>query len=137
MEQMKKKEAKNFSFSYLDIFFLLLAGLILSFGIAFLVEAHRENLVDSYNVYLSATVEESFSQAIPTAGDTVFDTEGKEIGRVLSADTREDRDGLLLTVKCRIKMESPERGEEILLETPGSIRYMRVVSFEKTEQKGR
>ena len=101
------------------------------------METHRENLVDTYNVYLSATIEESFSQAVPMAGDMVFDVDGEEIGRVLSAETREESERLLLTVKCRMKMESPERGEEILLETPDCIRYMRVISFEKTEQKGR
>ena len=126
----------NFSFSYIDFFFLLLAGLILSFGIGFLVETHRENLVDSYNVYLYATVEEEFSYEIPAAGDTVFDTSGKDIGKVLTVETWEDGDYLLLNVKCRMNMEVPEKNQEILLETPGSIRRMCVISFEKTEQKG-
>lgn len=136
MEQLNKKRAMHFSFSYIDIFFVLLAGLILSFGIGFLVEIHRENLVESYYVYLSAEVEEEFFHAIPVAGDTVFDADGSARGKVLTVETREDGDSMYLTVKCRISEESLVLGEEILLETPGSMRLMRVDSLEKTEQKG-
>ncbi len=136
MEHSEKKQAAYFSFSYIDIFFLLLAGLILSFGIGFLVEIHRENLVESHYVYLSATVEEEFSHAIPAVGDTVFGTDGKNIGKVLSVETREEGKGLFLKMKCRLNMETPSEGEEILLETPGSMRLMRVDFAEKTEQKG-
>ena len=52
MDRLKRKQKTNVSFSYIDIFFLLLAGLVLSFGIGFLAEVHRENRVESYYVYL-------------------------------------------------------------------------------------
>ena len=136
MERLTKKEKAHFSFSYIDIFFLLLAGLILSFGIGFLAEVHRENLVESYYVYLSATVEDEFSHAIPNDGDTVFGVDGESIGKVLSVELQEEEKGLLLTVKCRLNTEPPAEGERIVLETPGSIRSMQVDYVERTELKG-
>ena len=136
MERFKKKRKTNVSFSYIDIFFLLLAGLVLSFGIGFLAEVHRENRVESYYVYLSAAVEKEFSHAVPASGDTVFGTDGESIGKVLSAETRETENGLHLTVKCRLTAKAPEEGEEIVLETSGCIRSMQVDRVERTEQKG-
>lgn len=136
MERSQKKRKTHFSFSYIDIFFLLLAGLILSFGIGSLAEIHRENKVESYYVYLSASVEEEFSHAIPAGGDAVFGTDGKSIGKVLSAELQEEGNGLLLTVKCRFNTEAPAEGERIVLETPGSIRSMQVNFVERVEQKG-
>ncbi len=137
MERSEKKRKTYFSFSYIDFFFLLLAGLILSFGIGFLAEVHRENLVESYYVYLSATVEDELSHAIPSVGDTVFGTDGKSIGKVLSVELQEEGNGLLLSVKCRLNTEAPAEGERIMLETSGSIRSMQVNYVERTEQKGR
>lgn len=136
MERNKKKQTAGLSFSYIDIFFLLLAGLVLSFGIATLSEIHRDSRVESYYVYLSARVEEELSHAVPAAGDTVFGTDGEVIGKVLSAESSEEENGLYLTVKCRIQGEEPAQGGEMMLETPGSIRRMHVDLAEKAEQKG-
>lgn len=136
MDRLKRKQKTNVSFSYIDIFFLLLAGLVLSFGIGFLAEVHRDNRVESYYVYLSAAVEEEFSHAVPASGDTVFGTDGESIGKVLSAETRETENGLHLTVKCRLTTKAPEKGEEIVLETFGCVRSMQVDRVERTEQKG-
>ncbi len=138
MERIDRKQSGSFSFSYIDIFFLLLAGLILSFGIGSLAEVHRESRVDHYHVYLSATVEEAFAHAIPEVGDTVFGPDGQSIGKVLSVETQEQDGKQHLKLKCRLKTETPLVGDEILLETPGSIRTMRIDGAEKatTQKKG-
>lgn len=131
MKGFEKKQS-FFSFSYIDIFFLLLAGLVLSFAIAFLTELHRENRVEYHQVYLSAEVSEAFSHAIPSAGDAVFGEDGETVGKVLSVETEDSNGKLRLKLKCRLKLEEPTVGEEMKLETPGSIRTMRIDSVEKT-----
>ncbi len=140
MKHLDKKTPVTFSFSYIDIFFLLLAGLILSFGIGFLAEVHRVNHNEEYQAYLSATVDEPFAHALPQAGDTVFGENGDPIGKVLSVQT-EDRSGgrVFLQIKCRLEGEKPLVGDRILLETIGSVRTMRVDLVEElnTEKEGR
>ena len=134
MKLTKQKMQSFFSFSYIDFFFLLLAGLILSLGIGFLAEVHMENRSHNYQVYLSATVEEPFLHAIPEAGDLVFGEKGACIGKVLAVETKKKEDHLILTVKCRLEGDEPLVGEEMLLETPGSIRMMRIDSAEPEEK---
>jgi len=138
MKQTEKKSSR-FSFMYIDIFFLLVAGFILSLGIGFLAETHYENRSRTYQVHLSAVVEETFAHAIPAAGDPVFGENGESVGKVLAVVTEEAQGHLILKMKCRLEGEEPLPGEEFLLETPGSIRRMRIDSAEPefSKKKGR
>ena len=137
---MNSPEKKlNLSFSYIDIFFLLLAGLVLSVGIGFLVETHRENLGETYLVDCSATVGEELRNALPQKGDVLYDEEGQPCGKVLSVETEEKGKNLLLEIRCRLEGEKPEVGEDITVETPSCIRTMQVdgVQPENGTQEGR
>ena len=133
MKHSENKWTSVFSFSYIDIFFLLLAGLILSFGIGYLAEAQRSNQSESYQVYLTAPVEEALKHAIPMAGDVVFGEDGEPCGRVLTVTTEEMGNKQNLKIKCRLDGEKPMVGAEILMETPDCVRKMQVYSVESAE----
>lgn len=136
MNSSEKKQGA--SFSYIDIFFLLFAGLVLSVGIGFLVEVHRENRVETYRIRVSATVEEALQHAVPEAGDVLFDAEGEACGKVLSVETEATANELILKMRCRWEGEKPTVGEQITVETPGSIRLMQVDSVKSDgAEKGR
>lgn len=137
MNRIEKKQQSVFSFSYIDIFFLLLVGLILSVGIGFLAEVHRENMGRSHYVYVSQTVEET-EYPMPVAGDVLFGKDGLQIGRVLTVETEETEGRTLLKLKCRLEGEKPSVGEIITIETFGSIRTMQVDSVEsaKNDKEG-
>ena len=136
MNLSEKKQGT--SFSYIDIFFLLFAGLILSVGIGFLVEVHRENRVEIYQIHVSSVVEEALQHAVPEVGDVLFDSDGEACGKVLSVKTETTANQLILKMRCRWEGVKPEVGEKITVETPGSIRPMQVdaVESDRTE-KGR
>ena len=133
MKHSENKWTSVLSFSYIDMFFLLLAGLILSFGIGYLSEAHRSNQSESYQVYLNAPIEEELKHAIPMAGDVVFGENGEPCGRVLMVTTEETGNQLNLKIKCRLDGEKPMVGAEILVETPDCVRKMQVYSVESAE----
>lgn len=137
MNHSEKKQ--SFSFSYIDIFFLLLAGLILSVGIGFLVETHRENLGETYLVECSATLNEEMRSALPKKGEVLYNEEGQPCGKVLSVETEEKGKGLLLKLQCRLEGARPEIGSSITVETPSCIRSMQVdaVQAEHETQEGR
>ncbi|MBE6713013.1 MAG: hypothetical protein E7580_05790 [Ruminococcaceae bacterium] len=137
MNTTEKKQ--SYSFSYMDIFFLLLAGLILSFGIGFLIETHRESMGEKYLVDLSASVGEELKHAVPAKGDVLFDEDGRTCGKVLSVETVEKGNRLILKLHCRLEGENPKTGETITVETVGSIRQMQVdaVIPENAEKKGK
>lgn len=136
MNSAEKKQGT--SFSYIDIFFLLFAVLVLSVGIGFLMEVHRENRVETCQIHVSATVEEALQHAVPEVGDVLFDAEGEACGKVLSVETEATANQLILKMRCRWEGERPAVGEQITVETPGSIRPMQVDSVESdSTEKGR
>lgn len=133
MKHSDNKQTGVFSFSYIDIFFLLLAGLILSVGIGFLAEAHRSNQSESYQVYLTSPVESALKHAIPMAGDVVYGEDGEPYGRVLTVSTEDVGNKQILRIKCRLDGERPLVGEELIVETPNCVRKMQVYSVESAD----
>lgn len=133
MKHSDNKQIGVFSFSYIDIFFLLLAGLILSVGIGFLAEAHRSNQSESYQVFLTAPVEPALEHAIPMAGDAIYGEDGEPCGRVLMVSTEESGNKQVLRIKCRLDGEKPLVGETLTIETPDCVRTMQVYSVESAD----
>ncbi|MBQ3076053.1 MAG: hypothetical protein IJC26_08285 [Clostridia bacterium] len=135
MKRIEKQQATLFSFSYIDIFFLLLAGLILSVVIGFFAEYHQNNRVESYQVSLSSQMDETLRHAVPVAGDPVFGEDGEPYGRVIAVTIEELGVRQFLKIKCRLDGEKPMVGEELVIETPGSIRRMQVYSVESADSE--
>ena len=135
MIHFEKKQIGAFPFSYIDIFFLLLVVLLLSFGIGFLAEERRENKAESYQVYLYAELEENLKHAIPAEGDVIFTEEGLPGGRVLLVYTEEQSNQKFLHIKCRLDGEKPLVGDVLTVETAGSIRAMQVYVVESADSE--
>ena len=89
MKHSENRRTNAFSFSYIDIFFLLLAGLILSFGIGFFAEMRQETRSESYQVYLTVPMEEVLKNVVPMAGDVLYGEDGETCGRVLTVSVEE------------------------------------------------
>lgn len=133
MNRMKKKRGFGFTFSYLDLFFLLFAGLILSYGIGSLVEMRRNARAESYQVYLTAPVGQHLEHALPVEGDVIFGEDGEPCGRVLMVNREKTEQEDVLTLKCRLDGEKPAVGDTLTVETPGCIRSMQVSAVETAD----
>ncbi len=137
MKYSQRKEELFLPFSYMDIFFILLAVLALSFGIYDVAERHEKNKGAIYQVELSACVEKALKQSIPEAGD-VFLEDDKAAGEVLSVEIKETAEVFQVKAVCKKIGTPPKTGEEIKLETATGICTMLVESVEKcTSEEGR
>ncbi len=130
--QMKKESAEH-SFTYIDVFFLLLAGLILSFGAYLFTEHRAQQRKEPIEISLSAYVEKELWEAIPEAGEPIYNENGEIYGTVLSVEREETGGALLLRLTCKMEGVTPQMGEEMRIETPWSIRSMWV--YEISEGK--
>ena len=130
------KMKRNFGFSYLDAFFLLIAGLIVSLGIyAFSEIQQREAQTVYYQVEMSAVLEDYQRLACPREGDVLFDESGNAIGTLLSVSfPEEDRPETVLV--CSLKGICPEAGSDFRAEFVSCILYLNVKSVQAVENSG-
>lgn len=129
MKQNSKKETVGFSFSYLDVFFLLIFGLVLSVLLYLFLDApgvwKKEN---TYQLEVSAYVEQEISHSIPEETEILFDKEGNKIGKILSAETEELGNRVFCKICCRVTGSNFEKGEKFTLETKNFIHDMWIYS---------
>lgn len=134
MKHSENRRTNALSFSYIDIFFLLLAGLILSFGIGFFAEMRQETRSESYQVYLTVPMEEVLKNVVPMAGDVLYGEDGETCGRVLTVSVEEVANKRNLKIKCRLKGKRPNVGDELMIETPDCVRKMQVYLVETDDR---
>lgn len=127
MKKNEKREQKN-RFSYLDIFFLLFLGLILSVILFLFLEAGEQKKEEFYQVELSSSVSAELEEVIPQEGESLLDDEGEELGRILSVKTEKTGEKMSLKIICLISGDPPRKGDTIHLETKNFISDMKVLS---------
>jgi len=130
------KTKRSFGFSYLDAFFLLLAGLILSLGIYFFAEyKQKEAQILEYRVELSAVLEDYQYLCCPKEGDSLFDESGNVIGTLLFVSLpQEDRPETVLI--CSLRGIAPEAEKIFRAEFASCILHMNVTSVQVIDNSG-
>jgi len=128
-----KKE--SVSFSYLDVFLLLLAGLILSFCIYFSIEKkEQEKKASFYLVEVEAFYEEELIPLIPGGEETLWDKKGNSIGKVLSVSHPDEASEGRVVVLCLLQEGDWRIGNEFCLETARCVKMGTILSFAKQTQ---
>lgn len=127
---VKKQLRQPLNFSYLDVFFLLLAGFVLSLAIYF---AGREAKASSqsnavYRVEATARYDSRVYESIPVAGEILFDENGKRIGEILKSETYQAEGETQVLLECRIQGKAPALEESIRIETAKSLNVAEVLS---------
>ncbi len=134
MNKEKMTEKKSVSLSYIDLFFLLLAGLILSLGIYAMSESRAQSQENpQYRVELSAIVPTEFSDWIPREGEEIYNRAGEKIGQVQFLSTSPVYEGNQVHWICLLDRDPPKLGEEFVMESTRSVLKTSVLSV--TEQK--
>ena len=122
-----KKEKNARSFSYLDVFLILIFCLVLSFVIYHFTEKARlREQTPNYLVELSAKVSEI--QFEPKNGEALYRENGEIYGEVQSVQTEKEGSAEILILNCQMQGVSLQEGEEYRLETESGICRMQVKS---------
>ena len=133
----RKKEKFRFSFSSLDLIFLLFLGLLLSLGIYVTSEAKREAMrAPTYQVQASAHYREELLHAVPKAGEELYDEKGNRIGFVEEVEFYEEKGEREFLILFSLYGSDAVEGEEIWIETAFSKGKAKVLKVtEKTTEE--
>ena len=126
------KDKNRVAFSFLDVFILLILGLIISLLLYFVLET--PSLLgekESYRLEVSAYLDVELAHALPVAGDTLYDNEGNEIGEILLVESQIRSGSIFCRILCTAKGEGWETGEKIAIETRDFYHHMWIYSVEK------
>lgn len=130
----KKQERNALRFSYLDVFFLLLAGFILSIGIYFFSRGDQNGeVVPTYRVEATAHYDGRVYEAIPSAGETLFDENGVRIGEILKAETYQAEGKTQVLLEFRLRGKAPKPDGAVRIETAKSTNVATVLSVSEEE----
>lgn len=124
----RKQERHAFSFSYLDVFFLILAGFVLSLGINFANQKDAAVSASTYRIEVSASYDSRVYESAPAEGEALFDENGARIGEVLKTEFYQSEGEDLVLLTCRIQGEMPEPDETIRIETAKSLNVAKILS---------
>ena len=124
----RKQERHAFSFSYLDVFFLILAGFVLSLGINFANQKDAAVSASTYRIEVSASYDGRVYEVAPVEGETLFDENGARIGEVLKTEFYRSEGEDLVLLTCRIQGEKPKPDETIRIETAKSLNVAKILS---------
>jgi len=129
---MNPNQKKMLTFSYLDIFLVLLLILFLSVGIYYATEQKlKEEQTIFYAVEMETVLPHEFSESLPQKGDRLLDESGNEKGKVLSVETDSRKEGILVRLRCRLEQSSLTAGETFLAENKKYAYHMSVTSLEE------
>lgn len=135
MKKKMKKNAATVSFSYLDVFLLLVTALILSFGIYLSTEQRRqEQTKPSFQVEALAEYEKAIAHAIPKEKEILFDGEGNSIGRVEGVQILDEGEATRVHLTLRLYLWD-EDTKEITVETARSVCRAEVLSVTKMQEE--
>lgn len=129
-----KKETQGFSFSYLDVFLLLILGLVLSVVLYFVLETPSVlGEKNAYEVELSAYLDEALWEHMPSAKDSLFDQNGEKIGEILSVKTKVLGNRAFCQVTCRITSFQWPEEDTMRVETQNFVCEMQIDSAKPEE----
>ena len=129
MNKGKFTEKKTVSLSYIDLVFLILVGLVLSFFIYAAADSRgEEKAIVQYRVELSAVVPGEFSQWVPREGEELYNKAGERIGEVTVVSLSPVFEGNQVNLICLLDQKPPAIGEEYEVESARSVLTMTVLS---------
>ena len=124
----REKKEVHLRFSYLDVFFLLLAGCLLSIGIYFFAEdSERVTVKREYRVEASAYYREELYSALPVIGESLYDENGERIGSVLACSVENGN----AYISFSLEVTPPDEGETMMMETAKAVKKVKIVNVEK------
>ena len=127
MNRNEKRESKS-RFSYLDIFFLLFLGLVLSVLLFLFLEAGEQKKEEFYQVSLSSVISAELKEFVPKEGEALLADKGEELGRILSVETKTKGEKMSLEIICLVEGERPRKGDVMHLETKNFVSDMKILS---------
>lgn len=132
---VKKQLRQPLSVSYLDVFFLLLAGFVLSLGIYFVGREAKASSQSAavYRVEVTARYDSRVYESIPAEGELLFDENGKRIGEILKSETYQAEGKTQVLLECRMQGKVPALEENIRIETAKSLNVAKVLSVSEEE----
>jgi hypothetical protein len=128
---MRKKEFHP-TFSYLDVFLLLLAGLFLSFLVYFFAEKDTVREPAQVEVTVKTVYEKDLLEAIPEAGEELYDQSGNKIGKILSVQVGEGEIKKEAEMTLLIPEGAYREGDVFRVETKDCIREGEIVSVKES-----
>ncbi len=136
MRIKKRKDWGKVPFSYLDAFFLLLAGLVLSFGIYLATEKTKIPGEQGCEMTVLVRYEQALQEWIPKEGAALLDEKGAVIGEVLAVRTLVDGETKTVELDCDMKQSLWQEGDAFSVETKecikeGIVQQIRLDSEEK------
>lgn len=130
-----KNEKTGFTFSFLDVLFLLLLGLIFSVILYFVLETPAFlGEEKEYRVELSAYLDSGLASALPQKSEILYDEAGQEVGKILSVESEVRGNSVFCKMICTATGSDFKVGEKMQVETKNFICDMWIYSAE--EMKG-
>lgn len=136
MTKRNSRENQSLSFSYLDVFFILLAGCILSFGIYLFSENRTVAPAQEYSVEAKAVYREALLDALPQEGDVLYDGEGNEIGRIRSAEVLFPGAESEVYLTFTLWSDPPKVGDSFTVETAFALAEAEILNVSQSEKGG-
>lgn len=138
MNLKRKQESAGIGFSYLDVFFLILAGLILSLWVYIATSEGDAAIQGSSRVELTASYEAALIHALPQEGQDLFDEKGNRIGRVESVLQYEAENQTVGSAQiyliCTVDRTDLKEGDLFPVETAFSVKIGKIVHVEILER---
>ena len=134
MKRRRNKEKLGFTFSFLDIFFLVLLGLVFSVVLYFILETpdflgeEKEHRVE-----VSAYLDSALAPALPMTGDVLYDQEGREIGEIRFMEAQIRGNSVFCKMECIVRGSDFAEGEKMHVETKTFVSDMWIYSAEEIE----
>lgn len=125
------KKERNHTFSYLDVFLILILFLVLSFAIYHFTEKSREKeSIPDLSVSLSAEIDPEID-FFPKEGEALYAESGEILGSVESVTIEESGSAGRILITCKMRGVKGKAGDEMQIETPSGICQMTVESIEE------
>ena len=128
-------EKQSLTFSYLDVFFILLAGFIISFGIYLFTEDAGAVPEKAYRVEARAFYREALLDTVPQEGDVLYDGEGNRIGEILSADVLFPGARSEVFLAFTLWGDAPEIGDTFAVETASALAEAEILNVLESERR--
>ncbi len=122
MRIKKRKEGWKIPFSYLDAFLLLLAGLVLSFGIYLATEQLKVPKEQGCEMTVLVRYEQALQEWIPKEGASLLDEKGIVIGEIMAVRTLTDGVTKTVELDCDMKDSLWQAGDSFFVETKECIK---------------
>ncbi|MBR3836894.1 MAG: hypothetical protein IKJ74_02000 [Clostridia bacterium] len=134
MTKRNGKEKQSLTFSYLDVFFILLAGCIISFGIYLFTEDTAAAPAKEYCVEAKAFYREALIDTLPREGEALYDGAGNQIGEILSAEVLFPGARSEAYLTFTLRGDPPAVGESFAVETATALAEAEILNVTESER---